>query len=75
MKVCEKCGNEISTRDGDNQCSDCENNEFELIDEKPKRRGKKRNARARANRRAINDAMDSLGLKRVRGAMGGVYYE
>jgi uncharacterized Zn finger protein (UPF0148 family) len=62
MKVCEICGNEISTRDGENRCSRCENKS-------------KRNARARRRRREIQEAMESLGLKKVRGSMGGTYYE
>lgn len=34
-----------------------------------------RNARARRNRRTRDDAMRSLGLIKVKGAMGGTYYE
>jgi len=34
-----------------------------------------RKARAAANRRAKHEAYTSLGLKRVRGALGGIYYE
>lgn len=70
MKVCLKCGNEISTRDGENLCSDCETAEMSDMETR-----RKRNTKARRNRKAINDVMESLGLKRVRGAMGGVYYE
>lgn len=36
---------------------------------------KARNARARANRRAHDDAMRSCGLVKVRGALGGAYWE
>ena len=34
-----------------------------------------RNARQRAARRSRNEAMESLGLVRVRGALGGTYWE
>ena len=60
MKVCEKCGDEIATRDGDNRCRQCED-------------GKKRAAKAR--RQAHDAAMRACGLVKVRGAMGGTYYE
>lgn len=64
MKVCSRCGVEIFTRDGENRCSDCENERKKLNRKK-----------AAARRRAMDDVMDSLGLKKVRGAMGGTYYE
>jgi hypothetical protein len=35
----------------------------------------KKKRRARSNRRAVADAYDSLGMKKVRGALGGTYYE
>jgi uncharacterized Zn finger protein (UPF0148 family) len=70
MKVCERCGDEIATKAGENLCTLCERYE----DAEPKRRAR-RNARARMNRRARADVMDSLGLKKVRGAMGGTYWE
>lgn len=60
MKVCEKCGDEIAGRDGDNRCRKCES--------KP-RKG------ARQSRRQMDGVMASLGLTKVRGALGGVYYE
>ena len=62
MKVCKRCGTEIDTRDGDNLCYDCHH-----------RRIKSKEAARR--RHEIDDVMDSLGLKKVRGAMGGTYYE
>jgi hypothetical protein len=34
-----------------------------------------RNRRAKANRRAREDALKSCGLVKVRGALGGVYWE
>ena len=60
MKFCECCGDEISGKDGDNRCPKCE--------DKP-RRG------ARKNRRMVDDVMRDLGLVKVRGALGGTYYE
>lgn len=62
MKVCEKCGDEISTRDGDNMCRPCED-------------GKRKKQRAAAARKARDEAMRSCGLVKVRGAMGGVFWE
>lgn len=62
MKVCESCDAEISSKDGDNRCESCE-------------KKKSRNKRAAENRRAMYEAMKSLGMARVRGALGGVYYE
>lgn len=75
MKVCELCGTEICTRDGENRCSACEDNPEMVgrnetpVDAKAKRQ------RRNANRRARDEAMRSLGLTKVRGAMGGTYWE
>lgn len=60
MKTCEKCGEEIATKDGDNRCTRCENG---------------RRPKAKANRKAREDALRSLGLTKVRGALGGTYWE
>lgn len=60
MKVCSKCGDEISTRDGVNSCQSCK---------------LKKAAERKANKKAIDDAMRSMGLTKVRGAMGGTYWE
>jgi uncharacterized Zn finger protein (UPF0148 family) len=62
MKCCEKCGDEIATKDGENQCAECD-------------KKAKRNKKARDRRRAMDAAMDSIGMKPVRGALGGRYYE
>ena len=67
MKVCRCCGNTIYTRDGENYCATCD----EGVDSEDIARRK----RARENRRARADIMRSLGLTRVRGAMGGEYWE
>ena len=63
MKVCEVCGDEISTRDGENRCRQCERAS----------RGKKK--LLRANKRAYESALESIGRVKVRGAMGGTYWE
>jgi hypothetical protein len=70
MKVCEICGNEIGTRDGDNTCRGCEDAESVRSQAASAKR-----ARAAANRRARDAAMRSCGLVKVRGAMGGTYWE
>jgi len=62
MKVCTNCGREIGTRDGDNLCRECDDAE----DCK---------ALARIRRREKDALMRSLGLTKVRGAMGGTYWE
>lgn len=58
MKVCEKCGEEIATKDGDNDCGKCR---------KKKDRAKRRKER--------EDVLRSCGLVKVRGALGGTYWE
>lgn len=65
MKVCENCGEEIFTKDGEGLCPDCDKAEAD---------GKRR-AKANERRRARDAAMRSLGLVKVRGAMGGTYWE
>lgn len=61
MKVCEKCGVEIDGGDGDNLCRDCEDGA--------------RKAKRRAQRKAREAVMRSLGLVKVKGALGGTYWE
>ena len=63
MKFCESCGVEIATRDGENRCTVCEGGN------KPKR------TKARSQRKARESVLESLGLVKVRGALGGVYWE
>ena len=60
MKVCERCGEEIATRAGDNLCEQCEN--------KPLRK-------VRASRKAREQVLRDLGLVKVKGALGGTYWE
>lgn len=62
MKVCDSCGNEIYTKDGDNTCQSCELKQIK----------KKEAARRRRERDA---AMRSVGMVKVRGALGGTYWE
>jgi len=65
MKMCQECGDEIDGLDGDNLCRECDDAAAD---------GKRR-ARARQMRKERHDILTSLGLTRVRGALGGVYYE
>ena len=62
MKVCEDCGCEIDTMDGDNKCRICDNKV-------------RKSAKARANRKEKDSIMRSLGLVKVKGALGGTYWE
>ena len=62
MKICETCGTEIATRDGENNCSKCENKTIK----------KKETARRRRERDTL---MRSMGLIKVKGALGGTYWE
>lgn len=65
MKVCEHCGDEIATKDGENRCRQCERAS----------RGKRKLFETVARKRAMEDALESVGLVKVRGAMGGTYWE
>jgi hypothetical protein len=67
MKVCTNCGIEIDTRDVDTMCQTCEDAEGNRKALTAKRR--------RENRKAMDDAMRSIGMTKVRGAMGGTYWE
>jgi len=66
-QLCNYCGNEIYTKDGENVCEKCEME----IDMKHK----KTLARRRQARKDKDEVMRSLGLKKVRGAMGRTYWE
>ncbi len=64
MKVCARCGEEIDTKDGENTCpGGC----------KRKKDGKFRSAKL--TRKERDDLMADLGMVRVKGALGGHYYE
>ena len=70
MKVCEECGMEIDTVDGDNKCVMCDavdNMELRLTLNAIRNRRKKQSL--------MVEAMENLGLVKVRGMMGGIYYE
>ena len=60
MKFCNRCGEEISTKDGDNYCADCVTH--------PVRKTKQLKSER-------EEALRSLGLIKVRGALGGTYWE
>jgi len=62
MKVCEICGEEIGTKDGDNVCSLCEAKEL-------------RKASRRRQRREREEVLRDSGLVKVRGALGVTYWE
>ena len=64
MKVCERCGKEIDTKDGDNLCQACDMAEAS---------GKR--LRRNALRRERDQVMRDCGLVKVRGALGGTYWE
>lgn len=64
MKACVKCGQEAYTREGDNTCSNCK--KASTPEQKQKRK---------RDRQEREDTLRSLGLIKVRGAMGGVYWE
>ena len=65
MKVCEVCGEEIDGKDGENLCPVCEDrNEIS-----------KKAVRKSRNRKAMDEAMRSIGMVKVRGALGGTYWE
>lgn len=61
MKVCADCGKEIGTRDGVNRCNDCAKSS--------------KKATAKARRKEREDIMRSMGLVKVKGALGGTYWE
>lgn len=65
MKVCEICGDEIGGRDGENRC---DRERCQAAADKPKRKRKRKPS-------ARDEAMRSLGMVKVRGAMGGTYWE
>ena len=65
MKFCEVCGEESDGKDGENLCERCDRAAAD---------GKRRRG-ARANRRAREEALRSLGMVKVHGALGGTYWE
>lgn len=70
MKVCEVCGEEMCGRDGENICSGC------LDDESyPTPVARKKRDRARARLCEREDVLRSLGMTKVKGSLGGTYWE
>jgi len=67
MKVCNHCGEEFGGRDGENVCDTCE----QLMDARKKAKLAKR----RQARKERDEVLRSVGLKKVRGALGGTYWE
>jgi DNA-directed RNA polymerase subunit M/transcription elongation factor TFIIS len=67
MKFCNVCGNEIWTKDGENTCRSCE--DLQDMDKKRALAARKRQRREREM------LLRDCGLVKVRGAMGGVYWE
>ena len=71
MKVCAVCGDEIDTRDGENVCMACDTAS----------EGKRNQVSLdRQNTPAVRKAqrekiLKDLGLVKVKGAMGGIYFE
>ena len=69
MKVCEHCGIEIHTHDGENLCAACD------VAQANGDAARLARIRRNARRRERDAALRSLGLVKVRGALGGTYWE
>lgn len=67
MKVCNKCGIEIDGLDGDNYCPDCDRDD---PPPSPKQKQTKK-----LSRKAREEIYRELGLVKVKGALGGSYWE
>lgn len=63
MKVCQNCGDEIATPDGENECTACAD-ACEALREI-----------YHQNLVGVENALYSLGLVRVEGICGGIYWE
>jgi hypothetical protein len=70
MKVCQTCGEEISTLDGEGECQQCQDTNGDTHAKAVAAR-----KRAKARRRERDQVLRDLGLVKVRGAMGGTYWE
>lgn len=72
MKVCTLCGEDIDgTKDGENRCQACE----QAVSDADFAKARQRKERARKQRRERDQVMRDLGMVKVRGAMGGTYWE
>lgn len=64
MKTCARCGDEIFTKDGENTCpGGC------------KRRKDGKYRKSKLSRKVRESILSDLGLVKVRGALGGTYWE
>jgi len=70
MKVCNRCGDEIDTKDGENFCNGCQ----AIIDGDRVKAAEKK-ARAKLLRQERDAAMRSIGMTKLKGALGGTYWE
>ncbi len=66
MKFCDDCGQEIYTNDGETHCQGCDDR---------RGNGKRTSNKAKRQKAGYEQALRDLGLVKVRGAMGGVYWE
>ena len=63
MKLCKICGREISTRGGINECNSCHNST------------NTKRAVLKQERKEQDSLLEDIGLVKVKGAMGGIYWE
>ena len=63
MKVCKTCGKEIDTPDGINECPICENANNTIRHQR------------KLLSKDIEEVYNTLGLTKVKGDLGGVYWE
>ena len=76
MKCCRICGDENVGGDGENICRGClDFNDLGSARENHDAATVAKAAKARAKRKAREDALRSCGLVKVRGALGGTYWE
>ena len=77
MKLCITCGSEDVVGDGENHCRACQDREFDCerseLSTKQTKSAAYKSARRQARER--HQALLDCGLVRVRGALGGIYYE
>lgn len=66
MKVCANCGIEIDGKDGENMCDQCDQAESKK---------KMVYLRRKNGRKIIDKMLKDMGMTRVKGALGGVYWE
>jgi uncharacterized membrane protein YvbJ len=69
MKFCKNCGIEIDTQEGENYCADCD-----LLMANDDKAGLRRR-RTKMRRKEREQVLKDLGLRKVYGSLGGVYWE